>query len=154
MERVLKDLLTLFCPVVPKGSFLGDPIDQLLEQLAVCFPKIQGPDFSFCLTLRTTNSSCLKTVRSRIYYWLWITESAIGYGVTKRIRNPDLGIDFTVPVAAAVLCPSCFSVIKCSECLFPVCVHLTGNEGVSSKPGLLCILFQTLSKPKVHYATL
>jgi len=46
MENVLKDLPPLFCSPVPEGSFPGGPIDSLLEELEVDFPKIQGPDFS------------------------------------------------------------------------------------------------------------
>ncbi|KAK4823759.1 hypothetical protein QYF61_006055 [Mycteria americana] len=48
MESVLKDLPALFCSLVPEGSFPGGPI--VLEQLEFCFPKIQGPDFTLCLT--------------------------------------------------------------------------------------------------------
>lgn len=79
-----KCLKVLFCSLVPEGCFPGHHTVELLEELEVCFPKIQDPDFSFCLTLRTTNSSCLKTVCTRVYYWLWITESAVGCSVRKR----------------------------------------------------------------------
>jgi len=50
VENILKDLPGLFCSHVPEGSFPGGPIDLLLEQLEFCFPKIQGPDFTLCLT--------------------------------------------------------------------------------------------------------
>lgn len=43
---VLKDVSSLFYSLVPEGSFLGSPIDQLLEQLEV-FSKFQeGPEFA------------------------------------------------------------------------------------------------------------
>ncbi|KAK4828813.1 hypothetical protein QYF61_000870 [Mycteria americana] len=42
IESVLKDLTDLFCSLVPEDSFRGE--------LEVCFPKIQGPDFTLCLT--------------------------------------------------------------------------------------------------------
>lgn len=35
MKSILKDLPALFCSLVPEGSFPGDPIDQLLEELAL-----------------------------------------------------------------------------------------------------------------------
>ncbi|KAK4826361.1 LOW QUALITY PROTEIN: hypothetical protein QYF61_007955, partial [Mycteria americana] len=50
MESVLKDLPALFCSLVPEGSFPEETIDEHLEELEFCFPKIQGPDFTLCLT--------------------------------------------------------------------------------------------------------
>lgn len=40
MKSILKDLPALFCPLVPEGSFPGNPIDQLLGELALSFPRI------------------------------------------------------------------------------------------------------------------
>jgi len=51
MESVLQALPALFCSSVPEGCFPGSPIDSFLEELEVCFPKIQGPDFTHPLTL-------------------------------------------------------------------------------------------------------
>jgi len=46
-----KDLPALFFSLVSQDSFPEGRIDYLLEELEVCFAKIQGPDFSFHLTL-------------------------------------------------------------------------------------------------------
>lgn len=40
MKSIMKDLPALICPLIPEGSFLGNPIDQLLEELAFYFPRI------------------------------------------------------------------------------------------------------------------
>lgn len=50
MEDFLKDLSALFHSLVPDGSLPWDPIDYLLEELEVCFPKVEEPNFSPYLT--------------------------------------------------------------------------------------------------------
>jgi len=47
---VLKVLPALFCSPVREGHLPVGPIDSLLEELEVGFPKIQGPDLVLCLT--------------------------------------------------------------------------------------------------------
>lgn len=46
MESILKDFFSL----ILEGSFPSSPTDYLLEELEVCFPKIQGHDFILCMT--------------------------------------------------------------------------------------------------------
>ena len=50
MESVLRYVPALFCSLVPKGSFPGDPTDNLPEELEVCLPKVQDPALTPYLT--------------------------------------------------------------------------------------------------------
>lgn len=72
------------------------------------------------------------------------------------IGNPDLGVVFAVSAAAVAnsALPAPLSLGSSITHFWPV--HLTGNESISSKAGLLRlgIIFQTLSEPKVSCLTL
>lgn len=46
MEAFLKDLLALICSLVPEGSLPGDLIDDFLEVLEVCFPRVHFTNFT------------------------------------------------------------------------------------------------------------
>lgn len=50
MDDFLKNLSALFHSLVPDGSLPGDPIDYFLEEVDVCFPKVEGPNFTSYLT--------------------------------------------------------------------------------------------------------
>lgn len=50
VEDLLSDVSALFHSFVLDSSLPGDPIDYLLEEVDVCFPKVEGPNFTPYLT--------------------------------------------------------------------------------------------------------
>lgn len=120
-----------------------------MQNLSKSVDLFKRPDMFCCLVF------FLYITCTMVYFFHWTADSVAQTLCKKEgIRSLELGVVFAVPAAAVVLCPSCSSVLRSSKCLFLICVHLTGNQGDSSKAGLICIIFQTLSKCKVSYLIL